>query len=82
MTNSGIASTATVVGELKAPWIGGRFKPWVGFRADVFDTFNSQWNAIVLWGCPRFPFVSYFTHISDPIADIKETTGATQVSLL
>jgi hypothetical protein len=33
-------------------------------------------------GCPGYPFVSYFTHISDLIADIKETTGATRVSLL
>ncbi|KAJ5477673.1 hypothetical protein N7530_003182 [Penicillium desertorum] len=33
-------------------------------------------------GCPRFPFISYFTHNSDLIADIKQTTGATRVSLL
>jgi hypothetical protein len=46
MINSGITSTATVAGELKAPWIGGRFKPRVGFAADVFNAFKHQWDAI------------------------------------
>jgi hypothetical protein len=50
MTNSGITSTTTVAGELKAPWIGGRFKPWVDFGADVFNAFNShQWDAIPVY---------------------------------